>query len=839
MNFRLTGIIFAVVLVLLGGLLVSLLVDSGDTVAAPDGLLDPLTRAGAKAADIDTVEIVRTQPSEQKLLFLKVGDRWELREPATAKVDGLAVDTLVRDLFRAAPVRHPELTGSVGVHGLDKPTVRVTLGRGETKATVNVGLTALGGGERGVTFVTTGGAPGRPLAVKRTDLGGLFRENARTKDGPAWELARWLPDFRARRPLGGDLRDAAADATSLKLAGGGKEVALAKEADGWRFTSPANFGPADELGESLAGPAASAFAGVRPLLTALTATQLGVDDYLDKPGDLKEYGLADADAGRVRVELAGLVNGKPAPADVVVLGKPVTDKDNKAVVPAKVYGKFDNDPAVFTLPFDRLDALRATVNDPSALRNRDLLPATARDKVDAIDLLVGGQTIKLRKLPGDAGAAGKWWLFGGPQGPAEAKAGEAESILAALTKSRLAREVLTVPNDPAFAPAEVKAVAKFFTGSTPGKSEPGKPPAEPTVAGSPVELTLGRVAGELAFVRRTAGGLTADLSVRAVDVQPQLVRTRLALLDPKVPGFDPAKATKLTLSTGVEVGKDDKGNWTFAQPANKKGQPADGPRTLGLLASLATPNVVGVASDAPTPDELKKWGLEPPALTATATIDGPDKERRWEFGGPAESGTVYARRAGSPLVLFVRQEQAEALKTTDLRDHTVFQLDPATVTRLTVRGYKGDKGPETYRFEKSGDAWKAVAPTPAGFSPDAAKLTALLTALNTVRAEAFVWLGNQPQYGLDPAVNPEGLEFGLERSAGPPLTLVLGAKAPGEGLVYAASGSVPGEVFTTRLRATIEQFVGRPANFRAAASPVPPPAPPAPAPPPPAPPAKK
>src|SRR5436305_1112567 len=141
MNFRLTGIVFGLVLLLVGGLLVALLVDSGDTAAAPDGIVDALTRAGVKAADVDSVEITRTQPTEEKLTFTKAGDRWVQQGAVAAKLDSFAVDNLVRGLFQAAPVRHPELTAGLGVHGLDKPTVKVTLGKGDTFATVNVGLT--------------------------------------------------------------------------------------------------------------------------------------------------------------------------------------------------------------------------------------------------------------------------------------------------------------------------------------------------------------------------------------------------------------------------------------------------------------------------------------------------------------------------------------------------------------------------------------------------------------------------------------------------------------------------------------------------------------------------
>jgi hypothetical protein len=777
-------------------------------------LLDPLARVGVKAADIDTVEIARTQPADEKLVLVKAGDRWEARSPVTAKLDSFAVDNLVRDLFRAAPVPHPELTANLAVHGLDKPTVRVTLGKGETTATVNVGLTTLGG-DRAVTFVTTGQNPGRPLAVRRTELGGLFRDAVRNKDGAAWELARWLPDYRARKPLGADLRDVGVDGLGFKVSGGGKEFALTRSDAGWQFAVPAGWGAADEVGSPEAQASAAPFTGVRPMLTAVTAGTLGVDDYLDKPAGLAEYGLADASPERLRLELSA----KAGTPDVIFLGKAV-ERDGKPVVPTKVYGKFETDPAVFTLPFDRLESVRATLNTPTSLRSRDVLPASAKEAT-ALDLTSGGQTIKLRKVPGEKDGPGRWWLFGGPSGPVEAKPGDVETVLGVLAKPRLAVRVLDAPDDGAVVPNLVRATVKLWAKTTPGKAEPNQPPAEPAAQGEPTMLTLGRVIGAEAVLRRTLDGKTIDFVVPAADVESQVVRSRLGLIDPKVKPFDSDKANRLAIAgpTPVTVVKGATGDWAFDQPDSRKGQSADGPRTLALLATVSNPYLSGVVSEAPTPDELKAMGLEPPQLTATAGLtDGPEKERVVRYGNPKGDGTVYARVGTSPLVVAVRAEQMDALKAADLRDYTVYKLDPAAVVRLSVRGYKGDKGAETYRFEKAADGWTATAP--AGFAADPAKVEQLVTALAAPRAEAFVGVGARPEYGLDPAANPEGLEFGLELKDGPARVIVLGAKA-GDGLVYASSSGVPGEVFTTKLRAAVDPLAGRPANFQATAPPPP------------------
>ena len=304
MNFRLTAIFFALVLALVVGLLVLVLTDPGKGGLGDDTML-PELRA-FKDKDIDAVELTRATAAgntEEKLAFARAADgKWELKEPFAAKVDSAVVEALVRDLFRLKPTAYGDLTDNLTLHGLDRPTYSVTLRKGDKASGLNVGLSTLGA--RPVTFVSTSGKPSRPLAVLRSELASLWRESVAKQDGEATKLGKWLPDFRLRKPLGSDLRDAALEATALRLVNGPQEVALSRPVGGvWGFTSPANFGEAEEVGDSAAQPPNAAFTGVRPLLSALTAVQVAsVEDYLETPGDLGQYGLKPGDPNAVRVE---------------------------------------------------------------------------------------------------------------------------------------------------------------------------------------------------------------------------------------------------------------------------------------------------------------------------------------------------------------------------------------------------------------------------------------------------------------------------------------------------------------------------------------------------------
>ena len=798
MNFRLTAAFLGLVLALVAGLLILFLFEDDQGSATADGLMAPLTAVGVTAKEIDTVELVRTEPTEQTLVFSKGPDgRWQLTRPTTAKVEGFAIDAVVRDLFEARPVADPGLTGNLSVHGLDRPTLKVTVRSGSDRTqTVSVGNTTIGG-DGAITYVTTSAAPQRPLAVRKADLSSLFRTGA--TDGAAWKLAKWLPDYRVRRVLGADVRDPS-EVQAVKLSAGGKELALAQTSPGeWAFTAPAGYGPADFEGDSEPRPNHAPFTGVRPMLNMLTALQVGgPEDYVEQPGeDMAKYGLEPANPNRVRIELTP----KSGPPEILTLGKPV-EEGGKPVAPAKVYARLEGDPAVLKVATDRLEGLRQTVHNPGELRNRDLLSPAKRDRIDAIDLTVGKDTVKLRKVGGGGGplaSAGERWLLYGGAEPVEARAGQVAALLTQLTQPRAARDVLAAPNDAAFAGPETKATVRvWYDGlEAPAKIEGDKLPPEPKLKGTPVELAFGKTEGDLVFVRKTADGAKVDLKVPAPSLG-LVTRGRLDLLDPKLKTFGTPQTNRLAFNRGAEqfeLTKADApaGGWTFQKPDARKGKPADTPAVSGLVGLLSGLSPDRVVSEKPSPEDLKKWGLDPAAPRLKATVGLSDKsELTYLFGTDAEGGQhVHAQQVGRPYVFTVRKEVFDRFATADLRDRTVYRLDLAKVKRLKVKGLKGSAAEVV--AEKKGAEWVGV--SPAGFQPDPAKVNALLAALAAPRAEAFVGVGDRPEYGVDPAKNPAATEYTVESDGGPTVTLVLGKPADG-GKVHAASSAVPGEVFT-------------------------------------------
>src|SRR5262249_48166570 len=138
MNFRLTMVLFGLLLV--GAVVLLTLTFLDETPSVGDIALEDLAKAGVKAKDIDTIEIEPTHPAGQ-IGLVRVGEnRWELRDPVTAKADSAAVEGLASAVLAAKPVATPETAHPLADLGLQPPSMKVTLKKGsEQTGTLNLG----------------------------------------------------------------------------------------------------------------------------------------------------------------------------------------------------------------------------------------------------------------------------------------------------------------------------------------------------------------------------------------------------------------------------------------------------------------------------------------------------------------------------------------------------------------------------------------------------------------------------------------------------------------------------------------------------------------------------
>ncbi len=764
MNFRFTAFLLGAVVL---GLAILALVTYFDTdKVGTDGLMGPFTKTGLKESDVDTVEILRSEPTEEKLVFAKLGEgRWELRQPVVAKIDPLAVEGIVKMLFKAKPTNYAGLTDNLGQHGLSKPSIRITLKRGsDTTATVSVGDTTIGGSEAH-TFVTTAENPDRPIALRTSDLRPLFRESAVGKDGAAWQLAKGLTDFRSRRLLGADIASPDTGIESVTLKRGAATLKLTRTSSGWRFDEPAGLGDADPAGDTISRT--DVFTGVRPLLNAILSLQAtGVGDYIEgvPPSGWAKYGLDEGDPAVLRVEI------KPtgaAPAETLLIGKRV-EKDNKPIEPTKVYCRLLGDSAAIVVPSDRIDAIAATIANPAEMRNKDLIDAEKKEMIDAIDIAQGAAKFKLRRIGTGTPAQwaiyggtpeGRWATYAGPSNAADARASVSQ-LLDALTKPRAAKAVLSNAAPELFATAT--ASVKVWTNAvTPSASAPGDdPPAEPALKGDPsFEFKLGKVDTDVAYLKRTVAGQTVDYQIPLALVAA-LMRPRMDYVDPRAGTFAMVNVSRVAFNRGAEAfeivragppgrGVDPFGRWEFAKPDARKGKGADGATIPQLLQQLAAQQAAKLVTDAPTPDELTRWGLAAPRMKVTVAQEKAP-ERTYEFGNDTEDKKgVYFRVGGKPFAFAAPKELFDLLAAADLRDRTLFRFDPVKVTRLEITAWKtlSTTGkPSLVKLERQGTTWVALEPK--DFPVDQRKVIDLLLALEAPRASEYV-PGLTAEMGLD------------------------------------------------------------------------------------------
>jgi hypothetical protein len=769
--------------------------------------------AGLKAEDIDSLEFVRTQPKDEKIVFTRVepDKRWTVSSPYPAAIEQRDVDALVDAVMKLKPVHFAEMKGDPAVHGLATPTVKLTIRQGSSKsATLNVGTTTIGG-NNAVTFVTTSGSPNRPLAVKKTDLAPLFRDPQKA-DGEAWAVAKSLTDFRQRRLLGTGLRDPYAEATSLRVKVGDKDLHLKKEgADSWTFASPASFGEADAGGDTEINP--QMFTGVRPLMNALTLIQAqSLTDIIENvpKEDFAKYGLKADDPKVVRIELTDKNNR----TETLYLGNIVDDK----ATPVKRYARLEGDSCVVSVPVDRYDSLVRTVADPSAMRNRDLFPGQNMSLIDAVDVAVGPTAVKLRRFgPKDKA---KWYVVGGSGDPKEANLFPVDQLLQTISRPRLATGFPAKSDAADFAPNELKAVVTVWQdglGAT-ALPEAGKPMPEPPLKGDPVVLTFGKKVGETVTVKRTEKNRSSEYLIPD-HVLPTVAKGRLEFLSASVPTFATNKVAKATFDRpggAVEVvkaaGEPDAafplGKWTFARPANQKDKLADQPRTAELLGLVSSLRAQKVVSENPTEAELKSFGLVPtPRLRVSIELnDEPGKIRGYEFGAEtADKGFVYARHSGSPLVYTVPRVEVDRLMNDDLRDAQLFRIDRSKLTGFSLRGWTGMiPVPPMHEYVKKGPDWTCTAPP--NVAADPVKVASFLTQLELLRVAKFVGPA-KPEHKLDVASGAVEITFKIEN--GTPIVFTVGAAMDDPQHGFATVSTMPGEVVTIPVLA-LKAFIGTP-----------------------------
>jgi hypothetical protein len=815
MSFKTTYVLFGVLIALLVafGLKQMLGTKPGEELY----VMNDLRQAKVTADDIDTVEIDRARPKEEKLVFVldRASKRWKMVQPFEARADSEAVNQVVRNVINARKEERgkADLTSDLEKFGLKPPAEVIVLKQGADREwKLNVGKESIGGATNALVYVTSSGQSKMPSAVKRSEIDGVFKD---------------VNDFRSKDLLAdsGDF-GSATNVKSIKLhETQHPPVALQKGSDDrWRFEQPA-YGEASYEGDTAASSETpKKITGVRDLITDTDnlRVETSADFVASAVPDLAKYGLEVAKPERLRIEIQRKQNADPGSeepkepvARVLLVGKKADEKGEK------LYARLESESNVVRVPAKSIDAIARVAENPSALRNRDLTDID-QSKTDAIDIQSASGLIKLRK----SGATWKLYDAGKSQ---SADDPTVQELLRALTAKRQVESFPEPTKEAELGFDKPTAVVSLWTDGLAKEEEKkdetkdakadekkDKPEAKKDASAEPklkdakptVKLTFGKKDNNVVYVRREAGSDKALVAVSAT-LLAKADQGRLAFLDKTLPSFsENADVTGLVLQRGGQTydiekqKKDDKtpAVWKLKEPKDLAGRAANAvnvDRIVGELRGLHTDKLV---SEKATPAALEEYGLKAPSFTATVKIKDKDgkKTEDWAylFGKetPDKTGR-YAKESKSELIFVVKPIVVETLGS-ELQDPTVFHFEPSKVKTIKLTGWKQAV---SYTFmleleQKSPKVWGVK--TPADFDLDSSQVENFTNDLAGLRATRFVVRKGaaKPEHKLAAADRLLQVELTLEGEKAP-LTLTVGALDAKEKGYYAQSSTLPGDVF--------------------------------------------
>jgi hypothetical protein len=391
---------------------------------------------------------------------------------------------------------------------------------------------------------------------------------------------------------------------SVKAAGGEKTVVRKKGAD-WEIVEP----------EAMRGDN-----GEVSNVTTSVASLENARVVDEKPGDLKQYGLAEP-----RIEI-GFKTAADKDARRLLIG-------DKTATGGELYAKVGSDPKVFLIAAYLESNFNKT---PFDLRDKTALKFD-RDKVDRFQVNAGAQELQL------ALAGGEWSLVRPIQAPADF--GTVEGMVGRLQSAQMksiAAQNATDLKEYGLDKPEVTAVLGM--GSSQATFLIGKKAEEGTVyakdASRPVVFTV--ESGILDELKKPADQVRKkDLFASRAYNTTSIEMVRGA----EIVAFDKVKGQ----------GKDATDKWRETKPAAKD---VDASKLETLLTKISNLRAQSWA------DPKAKTGLEAPVLVVTLKFDEGKREEKVTFGkvGP----DVYASAAGQPGAAKVDATEFEdALKALD------------------------------------------------------------------------------------------------------------------------------------------------------------------------------
>ncbi len=208
------------------------------------------------------------------------------------------------------------------------------------------------------------------------------------------------------------------------------------------------------------------------------------------------------------------------------------------------------------------------------------------------------------------------------------------------------------------------------------------------------------------------------------------------LRDKSVLKLDREKIDTVEMTAGGRTTRVEKknGEWQIAEPSLGR---AEFGAVDGLVSRIASVQMKAIVPDS---SDLKKYGLDKPAVTVR--LGSGSSQATFLIGGPAETGSVYAKDFSRPTVFTIESTLLDDLKkdASEYRQKDLFDARSFNTTRLEiVRNGQPTVFEKTKVKDKDGkeqEKWRQTAPV--ARDVDAAKIEALISAATGARATGFV-----------------------------------------------------------------------------------------------------